>query len=323
MKFEFTLDSILGDLEKTAGFPENMDAGKDDKKDEKKDSKDSKDEKKDDKKDEDKKDGQEKSAAFKAGADLAKEIMEKVASTKTEQTNKGEEMNKQASDAGKALAQALLKQAGVGDTNTSNGIPAGVVPNKTQVDLAQQKAEHDQSFQATPGTDGAGNGGTVNQIFDAIVADALGRTGAKDEHVTGGVAAAEGAINHQAPAQGGVAGPAAIGGESQEKTAALVSLVNGGMDFDEAVNLVKQASDELEAEHQTHVKAAAFNELLAQGVSFTEAAKMVKAASAKEAKAADVDQEKQAAVNALVESGVDFDQAIDLVNAKADELYGK
>lgn len=278
--------------------------------------------------------GQEKSAAFKSGEDLAKEIMEKVASTKIEQS-KDTEMNKQASDAGKALAQALLtKMAGVGDVNTDNGIAPGVVPNKTQTDLATQRAEHDGSFQPTPGTDGQGNGGTINQIFDAIVADAQARTGAVVSGQTP-TAPSEGAINRTAPNQEQV-------DSSQEKMAAAISLVNSGLDFDEAVELVKAASDELEAEHEQHVKQAAFNELLESGVDFDLAVAMVKQAGAmttvggKVAKVAgkgmsmgkkvaigaaaagaaagtavavSKGREKKAALDALIDAGIDYDAA--------------
>lgn len=312
------LEDILASLEKSA---EDKSEKTEDKKDDKNPMFVKKDEK-DTKKEEAKEEEQEKSAAFKAGADLAKEVMEKVASKKAEQTNKGEEMNKQASEAGKALAQALLKKAGVGDQSTDNGIPAGVVPNKTQVDLAQQKAEHDAVFQPTPGTDGAGSGGTVNQIFDAIVADAFARTGAKDGHQSTGYSAAEGAANAQAPAQVQVAtGPGAIGfsGENQEKAAAVSALVEAGHDFEAAVSLVKAASDELDFEHDQQVKQAALNELLGSGVSFEKAVAMVKSASA----GANVEIEKKAALDALMGEGVDFDTAVDLVNSKAQELYGK
>lgn len=271
-----TLDEILAGLQKSAADNSDEDKSKDEKsKDEK--SKEDEGKGKDDsnpfdkKSKEEKEETQEKKASFKSGEDLAKEIMEKVASTKIENT-KGEEMNKQASDAGKALAQALLtKLAGLGDVSTENGIPDGVVPNKTQVDIAAQRAEHDNSFQPTPGTDGAGNGGTINQIFDAIVADAQARTGA----VTMGQSAsapAEGAINGQAPNQ-------EVVDESQEKMAAAISLVNSGMDFDSAVELVKAASDELELEHEEQVKQAAFGELMEAGVDFDLAVAMVKEAS--------------------------------------------
>jgi hypothetical protein len=311
------LDEILASLEKKASdASEEMKEGK---KEEKKE------EKEQTKKDEAAEGSkvtvdQEKSAAFKAGEDLAKEILEKVASQNTHKSNKGEDMNKQASEAGKALAQALLKKAGVGDVSTDNGIPAGVVPNKTQVDLAAQKAEHDMVIQPLPGTDGAGNGGTINQIFDAIVADAFARTNAKDEQESGNTAKAEGAVNaNQAPNQVPIEGPGAIGGESQEKTAALIALVNDGVDFDQAVNLIKAAEEELIKEHDAQVKAAALNELLNSGVDFDKAVAMVKSAGAKQT----IEQEKRAALNALIGEGVDFDTAVELVNAKAQEIYGK
>lgn len=314
------LDDLLAGLEKQAEFP----PAKDESKSEGGEGKDGKDAKAADKKDDkssekDEKDGQEKSAAFKSGSDLAAEIMEKLASVKIDtNTNQGENMNKQASEAGKALAQALLKKAGVGDVITTNGITPGTVPHKSIQDQAAQKAEHDMIIQATPGTDGLGNGGTINQIFDAIVADAMAK-GVKDENMTGGTAPAEGAqVAAGAPNQNPMVGPENLSGESREKTAAVVALVNSGYDFDDAVSMVKEASDALEAEHETHVKQAAFNELLAQGVSFADAAQMVKAAS----QGQNIDMQKQAAVNQLLESGVDFDVAIDLVNAKANELFG-
>jgi hypothetical protein len=299
-----TLNDLIQDLEKKASSEEEM----------KKDDKDAKksDEEKEgegvtkDKKDDDKKEGQEKSAAFKSGEDLAKEILEKVASqkTQTEQPNKDTEMNKQAADAGKALAQALMtKLAGVGDANTSTGVEGAPVPNKTQRDLATQVAEHNASFQATPGTDGAGNGGTINQIFDAIVADAQARTGAVVSGQTAS-APAEGGINGQTPNQVTV-------DESREKMAAANSLVESGVDFDTAVAMVKAASDELEKEHDAQVKQAALNELVSQGVDFDLAAAIVKQASAiQAAPAAKAPLSKQAAFNAMIEDGMDFESAV-------------
>jgi hypothetical protein len=335
-----TLESLVADLEKQAGFVAESDEDKAKKKDDEgKKDEDKKEDKKEEK--EKKEDEQEKSASFKTGSDLANEIMEKVASLKIEQTNKDTGMNKQASDAGKALAQALLtKLAGVGDVITENGIPGGVVPNKTQVDLAQQKAEHDGSFQATPGTDGQGNGGTINEIFDAIVADAQARTGAVVSG-QGASAPAEGATNRQAPAQVQV-------DESQEKMAAAIALVNSGIDFDTAIDMVKAASAEIEAEEEAQVKQAAFNELLDQGVDFDLAVAMVKQAGALTAvggRAAAVagkkgmsmgkkvaigaaaagtagaagyaykkGQEKKAALDALLDQGIDFDEAVAYVS---------
>jgi hypothetical protein len=275
MNMDITLDGILASLSSAEGMVKSAsDQSEEDKEKEAAAAKKAEDEKSKgsgegkDKKDE--KEGQEKSAAFKSGSDLAREIMEKVASTQIKE-EKGSEMNKQASDAGKALAQSLMtKLAGIGDQNTETGIVPGYVPNKSQVDLAAQKAEHDKSFQATPGTDGAGNGGTINQIFDAIVADAQAQ-GVVSYGGQTPSSAAEGAPNGQAPNQVQV-------DESREKMAAAVALVNGGMDFDDAVDMVKAASDELEAEEEEHIKQAAFNELIDQGVDFSTAVEMIKEA---------------------------------------------
>jgi hypothetical protein len=204
--------------------------------------------------------------------------------------------------------------------STDNGIPANVVPNKTQVDLAQQKAEHDMIIQSTPGTAGAGTGGTVNEIFDAIVADAMAQ-GVKDQLVTGNTAAAEGAPNaRQAPAQQPVnTNPGALAGDEVEKAAAVSVLVENGVDFDNAVALVKRAEAELKADEDQQVKQAAFNELIAQGVSFSDAVAMIKSASAG---TDDVELLKKEAFDKLVASGVDFESAIAAVEAKAQELFG-
>jgi len=274
------LNDMIASLEKSAGFTEDLKDKKEDPKDKKEDKKESKDGKEEKEKDA-KKDGegdgsQEKSAAFKSGVQLAQEIMEKVAATQIEQT-KGTEMNKQASDAGKALAQALLtKLANVGDENTSVGYAAGVVPNKTQVDIAAQVAEHNNSFQATPGTDGVHGGGSINEIFDAIVADAKAQ-GVVDQSAQGPTAPAEGAqVAGQTPNQAGTS--TGLGQDSQEKSAALVALVNSGIDFEDAVDLIKRASDDLEQEEETQIKQAALNELMDQGVDFDFAVALVKQA---------------------------------------------
>lgn len=269
------LDDLLAGLEKSAGFPFEKKEDDAEDKDADKVTKDKEANKK--KFDKDAKGGQEKSAAFKSGSDLAQEIMEKVASTKS---NKGEDnMNKQASDAGKALAQALLKQAGVGDVSTYAGMAPGAVPNKMQQDQMAQRQEHDAIFQSTPGTDGLGNGGTINQIFDSIVQDAQAH-GAVDSNLTGNNAGAEGvAVQRMAPNQNQQIGPEGLDGETHEKTAAVISLVNSGYDFDDAVSMVKAASDALDADHDTFVKQAALNELLDSGVDFDYAVEMVKEAS--------------------------------------------
>lgn len=227
---------------------------------------------------EEEKDEQTKEAAAK-GAELAKEVMQKVASIKLDQVNTEDTMNKQAADAGKALAEALLeKLASVGDQNTMNGI-ASSTPNKTQVDLAAQVAEQDSIIQNQPGTDGRGNGGTINQIFDAIVSDAMAHGAAPvDQNPAAGVAKEEGAqVAAQTPNQGGVTGW--VDADQQEKAAAVSELVSQGFDFDDAVNLVKEAAAELAQEEETQIKQAAFDAFIEQGYDFESAVELTKIAS--------------------------------------------
>ena len=311
-----TLEGLLAGLEKVA-------ADESEKKEEKKEEakgffagkkEGEKEEKQKDKKEEDEEEEQEKSAALKTGTSLAQEVLTKLASTNTQKETNS--MIKSASEAGKALAQALLKQAGIGDQITANGIPAGVVPLKTQNDLAAQQAERELSVKSQPGTDGKGNGGTVNNIFDAVIQDALA-SGAKSEFDLMGNSAAEGLPNNiGAPNQ--VPATHDGNGDQQEKAAAVAALVEGGYDFDSAVEMVKAASFELDQEEETQTKQAALSELLSQGVDFDSAVSMIKSASAR----VDVEQEKRAALGMMLEAGVDFDSAIDLVQAKAKELYG-
>ena len=193
-------------------------------------------------------------------------------------------MNKQASIAGKALADALLeKLANVGDHITDNGIDPTAVPNKSQRDQAAMVAEHDAIINPTPTKDGAGNGGgTVNQIFDAIVADAMGHGAAGYEQVhQTGITGAEGAITASgAPNQAAMQHMGSAVSEEVEKVAAVTALVDAGFDFNAAVNMVKQAEAEINFEQDQHTKQAAVASLMDRGVDFDSAVALVKQANA-------------------------------------------
>lgn len=222
---------------------------------------------------EESKDEKEQTKEAQEGAKLADFIMQKVASAQL--TNKETEMNKQIAESGKALADALLvKLANAGDQTTVNGIPGGVAPNKNQIDNAQLVAEHDSYIKPMPTGNGIENQGTINQLFDAIVADTRAQ-GATDFDGTnaqnGPTAPVEGAAEQ-------LATPNQVQTESVEKTAAVISLVNSGIDFDSAVSMVKAAAEEIEAEEQEQVKQAAFDQLVESGVDFDLAAAMVKSA---------------------------------------------
>jgi len=285
-------------------FMQKKEGGSEDSKDEKKEE--SKDEKKEDKedksesKDEGKEEGQTKEAAAAAGAALAREILEKVAST---QVTKVQPMNKQASVAGQALAQALLKQAGAGDMTTTNGVTPGSAPQKTTTDNAALEAEGASYIKPMPTGDGIRNTGTVNQILDALISDALSQGAAGDDQVhETGVASQEGAVeDHATP--------------NQVKMAQLSELLGQGVDFDQAIEMIKQAeeaqaSDELE-------KLAAVQELVARGESFEDAVSLVKQA----AEEIQLDMEKAAAMESLLAEGIDFEQAAELIKqASAGDL---
>jgi len=230
---DLTLDQLLASFE--TGMQKSASEGED-KKEEAKDEKnefpfkkkdeevsEKSEEKKDEDESKDESEGQEKEASL-AGAALAREVMQKVASL-----NLDNGMNKQASTAGQALARALLKKASAGDVSTTNGITSEAVPNKSQVDNAEMEAEGAAAIKALPTGDGVRNYGTVNEIFDAMIQDALAQGAASTDQVhERGVAKNEGAVlEHAVP--------------NQIKVAAMNALMQGGFDFDTAAQLLKSA----------------------------------------------------------------------------------
>jgi hypothetical protein len=287
---DLTLDKLLATLtlglQKSAGDEKDEEDEKDEKKDkdEKSEDKDKKSECKEDKdekgeKDEDKKSDEKKEgnpfakSASEIGTDMAREIMAKVAS------NLETPMNKQAQSAGQALASTLLenlqKKANAGDLTVMTGeSAAGTVPNKTQIDATAQVAEGAASIKPMLTGDGVRNQGTINEIFDAMVQDALAQGAAGEEQVHSvGLAQAEGGAESGVPNQVKTASAE----DELEKAAAISTLVENGVDFDDAVELVKQAAYEIEFEME---KSAAMNQLITEGVSFEDAVEMVKEASA-------------------------------------------
>lgn len=272
------------------------------KEDPKKDDKDPK----EDKGSEEKKDGDESGdegqtkSASELGAELARKVLEKTASMTPQNKN---------IKAGSELAQRLLKQAGVGDVTTADGVSGGVVPNKTQVDTAAMVAEHDEATRPMPTSDDNGPTGSVNEIYDSLIADSLADGAASTDQVhEQGVAAREGDVeDHAVPNQVKVAAvadlisqgvdfesavaeiqkQASIMEDQFEKAAAVDALVAEGVDFGDAVELVKMAAEEIAFEEDQLMKAAAFEELTAHGVDFDTAVEMIKQASAGDVTTAD------------------------------------
>jgi hypothetical protein len=149
------------------------------------------------------------------------------------------------------IAQAVIeKLAGVEDL-----APAA---NQIQADTAQMVAQQDAIIQPTPGGEG-----TLNQILDAIVADAK----------------AKGAISYDTAATGESAAAAEEQDEQVEKAAAVSALVEAGVGFEDAVDMVKQAEVEIWAEEEGLAKQAALDELMIEGLDFDAALDLIKEAS--------------------------------------------
>jgi hypothetical protein len=64
--------------------------------------------------------------------------------------------------------------------------------------------------------------------------------------------------------------------DEHEKAAAVSQLVAEGIDFDSAVNMVKEAAEEIEREEVSQVKQAALAHLIDNGMDFDQAVNLVK-----------------------------------------------
>lgn len=269
-----TLDDLLKSLEKQASDDESAKKEEEKKEDEKKTDESKSKQMPWDKKDDSGKTEDRVKEAQLQGAALANEIMQKVASANI--TQKETSMNT-AQFAGQALAQSLLtKLASAGDMTTTDGIFPGALPNKAQIDNAQMTAEQSSTIAPTPTKDSMGNGGgSINQIFDAIVAKAMSQGAVAHDQITQtGIAPLEGAVEQHAVPNG-----VPSVSDEVEKVAAVTALVNSGFDFDSAVDMVKAAEYELQAEEDGQIKQAAMNDLIDAGVDFALAAALVKEAS--------------------------------------------
>jgi hypothetical protein len=254
---------------------------------------------------------------------------EKTASTEDQEAKTEEDsMNKEANENNKSLATQILEKLAQDVTADNN---AGG-PNKLQKDQSVLVAQHDARIGAMPGRNG-----TINQLFEAIVAKAKSLGYVDYNIVQGGtsLSAAEG----KDPGSAKSIPPSP---DVQEKQAAVQALIEAGMEWDNAVELVKAAAEEIEAEEIEQVKVAAVNELVSEGFDFEQACELVKAAAEEElyefvedpegeyvldASSAEgddeaegeteaeefTDVEKTAAVNELLGEGYAFDEAIEIV----------
>lgn len=245
-----------------------------------------------------------KSAAD-AGAALAQEIMEKVASNMA-QTSPAQEagtvLGKSILDA--LTKQAAEKQAGVGDVTTQDGVTGtGGTPVKSSRDNAAMIAEQSAAIKPMPTGDMIRNQGTATDILNAMVSDSVAQGGTPTVQTPTGPEK-DGSGVKAVPNQVKTAHFTDI-----EKMAAIDELVAKGADFETALAHVKQAEAYWDDQHE---KVAAVQALVAEGVDFDTATDLVKEAAQK----IDAEQDslmKKAALDELLANGVDFDQAIELI----------
>lgn len=228
------------------------------------------------------------------------------------------QMTKQASavDATTELEQALSINAGEDNTMTKSAhelagqsiaeaILAGLTKqaeNNVIAETATMVNQDDAKIKETPVA-----GKTVSEVAAALLAraGAEGKTHVPEHPAQ--VVAAEGGAQTE--------GRAPIDSQlDKQASECLAALINDGVAFDEAVELVKEASVQMQADLE---KAAAVNHLIDNGIDFAEAVELVKEASlqsgALEGEYSEL--EKAAAVNELVAEGYSFDDALAAINA--------
>jgi hypothetical protein len=197
---------------------------------------------------------------------------EKQAQEATTETKEEITMDKKASDSdlAKFIMEKIAQEFSPAVTTPAAAVntAAAPAPNKIQRDNAIMTAQDDAKVQGiVPGGDG-----TINALYETIVAKAVAQGGQSDNLIDGTPHVAERA---DAPIQTGGAGPVS---EGQEKAAAVSALCDAGMDFETAVDLVKQAEEELLAEAWEQEKRACFDQLVAEGVDFDQAIALIKQA---------------------------------------------
>jgi hypothetical protein len=188
--------------------------------------------------------------------------------------NKEEDMNKQAQDKGKELAAVILEKLSSSIGSSQNGPTVvnsvGAPANKLNQDAATLVAQHDARIGPTPSRNG-----TINQILDAIVAKARSGGAIDTNEMASGQSHA--GAESKDPAMGTPSMPPSA--DVVEKTSAVSALVEAGLSWEDAVDLVKAAAVEIEEEEFGQTKLAAVEELMSKGIDFDSAVTAVQEAA--------------------------------------------
>lgn len=227
--------------------------------------------------------------------DMTKQASATDAKTELENAlsnNAGEDkpMTKSAHElAGQSIADSILASL--------NGLQKQA-ENNVASETATMVAEDDAKIKETPVA-----GKTVSEVAKALLerAGSEGKTHVP-EHVSQVVAAEGGAQT---------AGREPIDSNlDKQASETLTALINDGVTFDEAVELVKEASAMMSSDLE---KSAAVSALIDQGIDFADAVELVKQATFQgEEEYSEL--EKAAAVNELVADGYSFADALEAVN---------
>lgn len=172
-----------------------------------------------------------------------------------------------------AGVMALVKRA----LDEGSMAPAG--PNNVIAETAAQAASSTAGQQAIP------KDGNITQTMQAILQNGLasGAVGPDQLYLNSIAAGSDegnspiGLMSSDGRDINAVA-PGASMSEQVEKVAALVHLVDNGVDFDSAVTLIKQAEQEIVADSYEQEKVAAVNDLMGHGYDIETAVALVKQA---------------------------------------------
>lgn len=244
--------------------------------------------------------GMEKAASAEANVSIADQLKDTLTKEASDASTIGED--NMSVETGNAIADSILAMLDNGMDKAASTVGDPTPGNNVKVETDTMEKQHADRITETPR-----EGKTVTEVAKALAAKTKGGC---DAVVGTPVASNEG--NSEAAV---AAKPSDI-----EKSASVQELIESGESFEDAVEMVKVASEEIEAEIHELEKKAAVDALMEQGLGFEESFELVKQASAQmlESELEYTDLEKKAAVEELMsEDGLSFDEAFELVKEAA------
>lgn len=190
--------------------------------------------------------------------DSLEEMLSKEAShNESEPIGEIPQMNKQAHEQGVALADQILAMLMTKEAN------------EVVMQTAAHVAQDDAKVQPNPTQEQ-----TVTEVLQNNILKAIAEGAAQEDAVVAAGAPAEAAV--EGAAQAALPAIEGVSSDEVEKVAAVAHLIGEGRTFEDAVALVKQASEEIAAEQVEMAKLAATQHLMTEaGVSLEDAVALV------------------------------------------------